>query len=93
TSTSNGTDSIHSRSLSPWRWRSTTVRNRIPSTLWEAQCSSNRSPGGQTQVQDLNSVPIYRNILVLTRQNNSRCYTASFRLVAVGCTSVREATS
>ena len=67
------------------------MKNRIPSTLWEAECTSSFSSGtrpGQ-KVQDLNSVPIYRNILVLTRQKNRHCYTTSFQLVAVGCTSVR----
>ncbi|TWW67565.1 interleukin 17a/f2 [Takifugu flavidus] len=91
-SLSEGAGAIHSRSLSPWKWRSTTVKNRIPTTLWEAQCTSRVSSGprlGQPEVHNLNSVPIYQNILVLTRQNNSHCYTASFQMVAVGCTSVR----
>lgn len=67
------------------------MRNRIPSTLWEAQCTSIFSSGAgpdKTQVQDLTSVPIYRKILVLTRKDDG-CYTATFQWVAVGCTSVR----
>ncbi|XP_041794854.1 interleukin 17a/f2 [Chelmon rostratus] len=83
---------IHRRSLSPWSWRSSTVKNRIPSTLWEAECSSSFcvSPSpGQTDGHNLNSVPVYQNVLVLTRQDGTgRCYNASYRSVAVGCTCV-----
>ncbi|KAM9367056.1 interleukin 17a/f2 [Symphorus nematophorus] len=91
TSSAEGNGNIHSRSLSPWSWRSSTVKNRIPVTLWEAECSSSfcSSPNpGQTDGHNLNSVPVYQNILVLTRQDRGSCYTASFRSVAVGCTCV-----
>ncbi|XP_061563774.1 interleukin 17a/f2 [Cololabis saira] len=87
---SEGNGNIHRTSLSPWSWRSTTVKTRIPSTLWEAECTSRAcsSPdSGQTDVKNLNSVPIYQNILVLEK-NGSRCYTALYRSVAVGCTCV-----
>ncbi|KAF7212162.1 interleukin-17A-like [Nothobranchius furzeri] len=87
---------INSRSLSPWSWRSTTLKDQIPSTLWEAECSSTfcSSPDlGQTDHQNLNSVPVYQNILVLNRRQNESCYTASYRSVAVGCTCVRAKTS
>nr|QRW33322.1 Interleckin-17A/F2 [Lateolabrax maculatus] len=90
-SLSDGNGNIHSRSLSPWSWRSTTVKNRIPSTLWEAECTNSfcSSPKpGLTDRHNLNSVPVYQNILVLDRQDGGRCYTASYRSVAVGCTCV-----
>ncbi|KAM9764979.1 interleukin-17A-like [Menidia menidia] len=89
-----GQSSIRTRSLSPWSWRSTSVKNQIPSTVWEAECSSlscsGPGPGpdpGQAP-QNLNSVPVYQNILVLTRKDEGRCYVASLRSVAVGCTCV-----
>ncbi|XP_023268143.1 interleukin-17A-like [Seriola lalandi dorsalis] len=92
-----GNGNIHTRSLSPWTWRSSTVKNRIPSTLWEAECSSSfcSSPRpGDTDEHGLNSVPVYQNVLVLTRQEGAgRCFTASFQSVAVGCTCVRAKTS
>ncbi|XP_008286312.1 interleukin 17a/f2 [Stegastes partitus] len=90
-SLSGGNGNIHSRSLSPWRWTSTTVKDRIPSTIWEAECISSfcSSPNpGQTNRQDLTSVPIHQNILVLNRQDKGCHYTASYRSVAVGCTCV-----
>uniref|UniRef100_UPI0037E8EF32 interleukin 17a/f2 n=1 Tax=Semicossyphus pulcher TaxID=241346 RepID=UPI0037E8EF32 len=91
TAATEGNGNMHSRSLSPWSWRSSTVKNRIPSTLWEAECSSSScvSPNpGQTDGHNLNSVPIYQNILVLHRQGGGRCYTAAYQQVAVGCTCV-----
>nr|ALV83411.1 interleukin 17A/F2 [Miichthys miiuy] len=90
-SSSEGNGNIHRRSLSPWSWRSSTVKDRIPATLWEAECSSSfcSSPNpGQMDEHNLNSVPVYQNVLVLTRQPNGPCYTASYRSVAVGCTCV-----
>ncbi|XP_040892242.1 interleukin 17a/f2 [Toxotes jaculatrix] len=90
-SLSEGSGNIYSRSLSPWRWRSNTVKNRIPSTIWEAECSSSfcTSPNpGYVEKDNLNSVPVYQNILVLNRQEGGRCYTASYQSVAVGCTCV-----
>ncbi|KAM7424767.1 hypothetical protein PAMA_000903 [Pampus argenteus] len=90
-SLSEGNGNIHSRSLSPWSWRFSTVKNRIPSTLWEAVCSSSfcSSPNsGQMERHNLNSVPIYQNVLVLNQQEGGRCYTATYRSVVVGCTCV-----
>ncbi|XP_033480175.1 interleukin 17a/f2 [Epinephelus lanceolatus] len=90
-SSSEGNGNIHRRSLAPWIWKSSTVKHRIPSTIWEAECSSSfcSSPNpGQTDRHNLNSVPIYQNILVLNPQDGGRCYTASYRSVAVGCTCV-----
>uniref|UniRef100_A0A3Q3VUP0 Interleukin 17a/f1 n=1 Tax=Mola mola TaxID=94237 RepID=A0A3Q3VUP0_MOLML len=81
---------IHSQSLSPWRWRSSTVKNRIPSTLWEAECTSSSC---SSPYPDLNSVPVYQNVLVLNRRDASRCFAASFQTVAVGCTCVRPVTN
>ncbi|KAM4592423.1 interleukin 17a/f2 [Odontesthes bonariensis] len=81
---------IHHRSLSPWSWRSTSVKNRIPATLWEAECSSMFCSGpDQTENHNLNSVPIHQSVLVLTRKDDGRCYVASYRSVAVGCTCIR----
>ncbi|XP_028999811.1 interleukin 17a/f2 [Betta splendens] len=83
--------SIHNRSLSPWRWRSSKVRNRIPATIWEAECTSSvcSSPfPGHQGGQYLNSVPVYQTVLVLTRQERGSCYVASYKSVAVGCTCV-----
>uniref|UniRef100_A0A3Q1F430 Interleukin-17F-like n=1 Tax=Acanthochromis polyacanthus TaxID=80966 RepID=A0A3Q1F430_9TELE len=93
-SLSGGNGNIHSRSLSPWKWTWTTVKDRIPTTIWEAQCTSSfcSGPNGE-QTDRLNSVPITQNILVLTRQDGGRCYTTSYRSVAVGCTCVWTKTS
>ncbi|CAN9506558.1 unnamed protein product [Ophioblennius macclurei] len=87
-STSGGSENIHRRSVSPWIWRSSYTRDRIPATLWEAQCSNSCSSPDPAQNPrlDLVSVLIYQNILVLTRRGGARCYTASYRSVAVGCT-------
>ncbi|XP_033933418.1 interleukin 17a/f2 [Pseudochaenichthys georgianus] len=89
-SSSEGNRDIYRRSLSPWTWRSSTDSNRIPSTLWEAECSSSFcfSPNKQTDRHNLNSVPVLQNVLVLTRSSKGLCYTASYRSVAVGCTCV-----
>ncbi|XP_074523229.1 interleukin 17a/f2 [Halichoeres trimaculatus] len=78
------------RSLSPWTWRSSTEKNRILSTIFEAECSSSfcDPPNKeQTDRHSLNSVPIYQNILVLQRLGR-RCYKAMYQRVAVGCTCV-----
>ncbi|XP_015260055.1 PREDICTED: interleukin-17A-like [Cyprinodon variegatus] len=91
-SSSAGSGNIHLRSLSPWTWRTTTVKNRIPETIWEAECSSEfcLSPKpGPAGSHNLNSVPVYQSVLVLTRMKGSRCYAASYKSVAVGCTCVR----
>ncbi|XP_053176083.1 interleukin 17a/f2 [Scomber japonicus] len=90
-SLSKGNGNIHSRSLSPWNWKSSTVKDRIPTTLWEAKCSKSFCSGarqGQPNRHDLNSVPIYQNVLVLNRQENGSCYTTAYQTVAVGCTCV-----
>lgn len=73
-------------------FRTSTNPNQIPSTIWEAECTghfcSALSPG-QPDAYRLNSVPIRQTVLVLTRNNRSPCYTATYRSVAVGCTCVR----
>ncbi|XP_059214185.1 interleukin 17a/f2 [Centropristis striata] len=95
-SSSEGNGNIHRRSLSAWTWRSSTVKNRIPSTLWEAECSSSfcSSPDpGHSDHHSLNSVPVHQNVLVLTRRDADGCYTAAYRSVAVGCTCVWAKTS
>ncbi|XP_013882384.1 interleukin-17A-like, partial [Austrofundulus limnaeus] len=90
-SSDSGSD-INHRSLSPWSWSSTTVKNRIPSTLWKAECNSNycESPNpGLEDYHDLESKPVYQTILVLNRKEGERCYTVSFQSIPVGCTCVR----
>ncbi|CAL9701319.1 unnamed protein product [Knipowitschia caucasica] len=97
-----GLGDIHTRSLSPWTWRMSTVQTQIPSTLWEAECSSSvclfpqdgtAQGGGATAGHGLglSAVPIHQELLVLERHSGSNCFTASFRRVAVGCTCVRSA--
>uniref|UniRef100_A0A3B4AHQ2 Interleukin 17a/f1 n=1 Tax=Periophthalmus magnuspinnatus TaxID=409849 RepID=A0A3B4AHQ2_9GOBI len=97
-SLSEGMGDIHSRSLSPWIWRMSTVPMQIPSTLWEAECSSvcgfPQKTGGHTQTGGggylgLNAVPISQQVLVLERRPGSRCFTTVLRHVIVGCTCVR----
>ncbi|XP_058485997.1 interleukin 17a/f2 [Solea solea] len=88
---SEGGGNIHRRSLCTWKWRSSTVKNRIPSTLWEAECSS--SLCSSPNKPSLNSLPIYQSVLVLHRQRGGSCYTASFQSVSVGCTCVLAKTS
>ncbi|XP_034019806.1 interleukin-17F-like [Thalassophryne amazonica] len=90
-SSSRGNNDINRRSLSPWSWRTSTDKNRIPLTLWEAECNGSFCSRPNPQHKDglsLNSVPIYQNILILTRNDSSPCFTASYRSVAVGCTCV-----
>ncbi|XP_041648123.1 interleukin 17a/f2 [Cheilinus undulatus] len=91
-SSAEGNGDIHVRSLSPWIWRASTVKNQISSTIWEAECVSSFCVSPNPEQEDgtsLNSVPIYQNILVLQRQGRGGCYRASYRSVAVGCTCVR----
>ncbi|XP_035010204.2 interleukin 17a/f2 [Hippoglossus stenolepis] len=86
-----GQTNVNRRSLSPWRWRSSTVKNRVPSTLWEAECIDAFCSG--LNKHSLVSVPIYQSVLVLNRQQGAHCYTASYLSVAVGCTCVWAKTS
>uniref|UniRef100_A0A668A109 Interleukin-17A-like n=1 Tax=Myripristis murdjan TaxID=586833 RepID=A0A668A109_9TELE len=89
-SSSEGNGNIHVRSLSPWTWKPSTVKNRIPSTIWEAECSSAHCSGlapGQPDEPGLNAVPIQQSVLVLSRRP-SGCYIASYLTVSVGCTCV-----
>ncbi|XP_039652052.1 interleukin 17a/f2 [Perca fluviatilis] len=95
-SSSEGNGNIHRRSLSPWTWKSSTEKNRIPSTLWEANCSSSFCTGTGTGTgtgHNLNSVPVYQSVLVLTRREEGHCYTAKYHSLAVGCTCVWATTS
>ncbi|XP_056135339.1 interleukin 17a/f2 [Lampris incognitus] len=90
--TSEGNGNIHTQSLSPWTWKPTTVQGRIPSTIWEAKCSSSYclDPNqSQPNMSSYNSVAIYQHVLVLNRKGKEKCYTTSYLLVAVGCTCVR----
>ncbi|XP_060923592.1 interleukin 17a/f2 [Limanda limanda] len=83
---SGGQSNVNRRSLSPWKWSSSTVKDRIPSTVWEAECLDAFCSG--LDEHRLMSVPVYQSVLVLSRQQGARCYTASYLSVAVGCTCV-----
>ncbi|XP_068176657.1 interleukin 17a/f2, partial [Antennarius striatus] len=88
-SSTNGSTDVHSRSLSPWKWSSTTVKNRIPATIWEAECSSTGcSAHSPTDGRRLSSVPVYQEVLVLQRLDRKSCYRTRYRSVAVGCTCI-----
>ncbi|CAL8243563.1 unnamed protein product [Lota lota] len=68
----------------------TTAEHRIPSTIWEAECShSDCADPSQPDGARNNAVPIYQNVLLLNRRREENCYVASFRMVSVGCTCVR----
>ncbi|XP_020783119.1 interleukin 17a/f2 [Boleophthalmus pectinirostris] len=90
---------IHSRSLSPWTWKASTVSTRIPSTLWEAECNSSvcwlphRNQETEGVDMGLSAVPIYQVVLVLEKKQGSRCFTTAFHPLAVGCTCVRAPTT
>ncbi|CAB1448827.1 unnamed protein product [Pleuronectes platessa] len=86
-----GRTNVNRRSLSPWKWRSSTVKTRVPSTLWEAECIDTFCSG--LDKHRLMSVPVYQSVLVLNRQQGALCYTASYQSVAVGCTCVWAKTS
>ncbi|KAG7276860.1 hypothetical protein CRUP_007997 [Coryphaenoides rupestris] len=88
--TTNANGDIHTRSLSPWTWRRTTAEHRIPSTIWEAECSESYcSEPSQPGRARNNAVAIYNNVLVLNRRQGENCYVASYQVVSVGCTCVR----
>uniref|UniRef100_A0A4W5P9Y9 Uncharacterized protein n=1 Tax=Hucho hucho TaxID=62062 RepID=A0A4W5P9Y9_9TELE len=92
TEESEGNGNINTRSLSPWTWKTTTVENRLPPTIWEAECSSMYCvyPTNRNQYMHYgqNSVPIYKQVMVLYTSATRKCYSASFLSVAVGCTCV-----
>ncbi|XP_062863916.1 interleukin 17a/f2 [Trichomycterus rosablanca] len=82
-----GNGNINNRSLSSWNWISHQNSNRIPRVIFEAECQQQYcSSSSSYQQRELNSVPIYRHILVLVpdRQNRT-CFHVSVRRVAVGC--------
>ncbi|CAB1335377.1 unnamed protein product [Coregonus sp. 'balchen'] len=87
---SEGNGNIHTRSLSPWTWKPTTVENSIPTTIWEAECSSMYCvyPTNSSQAVGYrqNSVLIYQQVLVLHTSATRKCYSVSFLSMAVGCT-------
>lgn len=67
----------------------------IPRVIYEAECQSHHcSYPGSHQHMELNSVPIYSSMLVLTQDpKNRKCFTIKFRKIAVGCMCVRARTS
>ncbi|KAL0969686.1 hypothetical protein UPYG_G00230870 [Umbra pygmaea] len=79
---------INTHSMSPWIWKKTTIENRIPQTIWEAECSSMYcvDPATDSQVVGYkqNSVPIQRLVLVLKTKRT--CHIATYINVTVGCT-------
>ncbi|KAG7328052.1 hypothetical protein KOW79_007996 [Hemibagrus wyckioides] len=93
--TMEGNGNINNRSLSAWKWIPHTGTRRIPGVIFEADCESHHCtyPGRQ-QHMELNSVPIYSNMLVLTQDlKNKKCFTVKFQRVTVGCTCVWERSS
>ncbi|KAJ7991131.1 hypothetical protein DPEC_G00294070 [Dallia pectoralis] len=95
---SEGNGNIHTRSLSSWTWKATRMENRIPETIWEAECNSmycvfptNGTSSSQV-VGRQNSVPIYQQILVFHTSASRKCYKASFLNIVVGCTCTKTRT-
>ncbi|KAM9466363.1 interleukin 17a/f2 [Clarias gariepinus] len=81
---------INNRSLSVWNWIPHHGANTIPGVIFEAKCQSHHCAyPNRPYHAELNSVPIYSNMLVLTQdQRNRKCFTVKFQRVAVGCTCV-----
>ncbi|KAJ8393036.1 hypothetical protein AAFF_G00069400 [Aldrovandia affinis] len=90
-----GNGNIHARSLSAWTWRVNFQENRIPKAIHEAVCSSSYclhpkyGRARDEMNEELNSVPIHQELLVLHLNKTLNVYQASHLSVAVGCTCVR----
>ncbi|KAL4623857.1 interleukin-17A-like [Arapaima gigas] len=90
----NGNRNIHNRSLSAWTWTMNHEENRIPKTIAEAVCNFTycinlRKPNAIELDDQLLSMPIHQNVLVLNLVKPQNCYQASLISVAVGCTCVK----
>ncbi|XP_044160488.1 interleukin-17A-like [Bufo gargarizans] len=89
------TDSIKSRSISPWEYSSNVDNNRFPLVINEARCLHHGclDPEGNVDLS-MNSVPIRQEILVLRREMRGcvPVYKLDKQLVTVGCTCVRPIT-
>uniref|UniRef100_A0A4W4FRY2 Uncharacterized protein n=1 Tax=Electrophorus electricus TaxID=8005 RepID=A0A4W4FRY2_ELEEL len=85
-----GNGNINNRSLSPWNWIPNSSFHRIPEVIFEAECKTDYCNYPiSNQKTELNSVPIYQDILVLKQdQANRNCFTASFQRVIISCTCV-----
>ncbi|KAL1257590.1 hypothetical protein QQF64_010834 [Cirrhinus molitorella] len=74
-----GNSNIHNRSLSPWTWIPKFSPDRIPQFIFEAQCSSEYCVFPTGVDMELNSLPIYQDILVLKQDTEDRkCFRATF---------------
>ncbi|XP_075197740.1 interleukin-17A-like [Anomaloglossus baeobatrachus] len=85
-------DSVRSRSISPWEYRSNVDNSRFPAVITEAQCLHRGclDPEGNEDLS-MNSVPIRQEILVLRREMRGcvPLYRLEKQMVTVGCTCVR----
>uniref|UniRef100_A0AAY5KWS6 Interleukin-17F-like n=1 Tax=Esox lucius TaxID=8010 RepID=A0AAY5KWS6_ESOLU len=91
--------SVANRSLSPWTFRNSHVKNRFPEYIAQAQCqmSGCLTPDGREDLS-MESKPILYQILVLHRKKGNvkknrkgkrYFYTLKTEIVTVGCTCVR----
>ncbi|XP_044160479.1 interleukin-17A-like [Bufo gargarizans] len=89
------TDSIKSRSMSPWEYSYNVDNHRVPVVINEARCLHHGclDPEGHVDLS-MNSVPIRQEILVLRREMRGcvHVYKLDKQLVTVGCTCVRPIT-
>ncbi|XP_062303173.1 interleukin 17a/f2 [Osmerus eperlanus] len=85
-----GNGNIHTQSLSPWTWKSSTLKGRIPATIWEAECSTTTCSYASISLgyASYNSAPIVQKVLVLQPTGNNNSYSTSYLSVSVGCTCV-----
>ncbi|XP_040285779.1 interleukin-17A-like [Bufo bufo] len=89
------TDSIKSRSMSPWEYSSNVDNNRFPVVINEARCLHHGCLDLEGNVDlSMNSVPIRQEILVLRREMRGcvPVYRLDKQLVTMGCTCVRPIT-
>ncbi|XP_053489545.1 interleukin 17a/f2 isoform X2 [Ictalurus furcatus] len=88
--TMKGNSNINNRSLSAWNWIPHSSAHRIPRVIFEAKCESHHCTNPHShQHRELNSLPIYSTMLVLTQDpTNRKCFSVKFQRVTVGCTCV-----
>nr|XP_014352142.1 PREDICTED: interleukin-17F-like [Latimeria chalumnae] len=83
---------VHSRSISPWNYTINHDPNRIPSEIREAKCLYMRCLDARgEQDNQLNSVPIKQEILVIKRhwKQCKYSYKLQRQVLIVGCSCVR----
>ncbi|XP_056419034.1 interleukin-17A-like [Hyla sarda] len=89
------TDSMKSRSMSPWEYSPNVDHNRFPVVINEARCLHHGCMDSEGNVDlSMNSVPIRQEVLVLRREMREcvPVYKLDKQLVTVGCTCVRPIT-